>query len=72
MARLMFCLRMVGRDLWMGFAQQQAQVFNSPGLSDARWAVVKRTKVDTFVLVKLFLLLPHAGAIEEKPFKTMT
>ena len=33
---------------------------------------VKRTKVDTFVLVKLFLLLPHAGAIEEKPFKTMT
>ena len=34
--------------------------------------VVKRTKVDTFVLVKLFLLLPHAGAIEEKPFKTMT
>ncbi len=35
-------------------------------------AVVKRTKVDAFVLVKLFLLLPHAGAIEEKPFKTMT
>ena len=33
---------------------------------------VKRTKVDAFVLVKLFLLLPHAGAIEEKPFKTMT
>jgi hypothetical protein len=35
-------------------------------------SAVKRTKVDTFVLVKLFLLLPHAGAIEEKPFKTMT
>lgn len=33
---------------------------------------VKRSKVSTFVLVKLFLLLPHAGAIEENPFRTMT
>ena len=42
------------------------------GLPLYRQAAVKRSKVDTFVLVKLFLLLPHAGATEEKPFKTMT
>ena len=33
--------------------------------------IVKRTKVDTFVLVKLFLQLPRAEAIEENPFKSM-
>ncbi len=32
---------------------------------------VKRTKVDTFVLVKLFLQLPRAKATEENPFKSM-
>jgi DNA-binding transcriptional regulator YhcF (GntR family) len=32
---------------------------------------VKRTKVDTFVLVKLFPQLPRAEATEENPFKSM-
>ncbi len=53
------------------YFQQCAQVEGAGG-EQAVGERVKRTKVDTFVLVKLFLLLPHAGAIEEKPFKTMT
>lgn len=33
---------------------------------------VERTKVDTFVLVKLFLLLPPGGATHENRFKSTT
>jgi hypothetical protein len=50
----------------------EAAFFKDRGVGFATQVDVKRTEVDTFVLVKLFLLLPHAGAIEEKPFKTMT
>jgi hypothetical protein len=33
---------------------------------------VKRSKVDAFVLVKLFLLVPRADATEENSFKSIT
>ena len=35
------------------------------------WMVVKRSKVETFVLVKSFLSCSQVDATEENPFKTM-
>jgi transposase len=43
-----------------------------PGSTLSQATDVKRSKVETFVLVKLFLLMPHTGPVEEKLFKTMT
>ena len=58
----------VAAKLPAGFPERvSSSIFD--GLQDA---AVKRTKVDTFVLVKLFLLLPPGRAIHENCFKSTT
>ncbi len=51
---------------------EKVMALHAQGCTMKGIASVKRSKVSTFVLVKSFLLLPHADATEGNPFKTMT
>jgi transposase-like protein len=70
--RFPLSLRMVEEMLAARGIEVTYETVRRWALKFGQQAAVKRSKVETFVLVKLFLLLPHHGAIEENPFKTMT